>query len=491
LVGDSGIVSFATPHGLAAPAPRGTGAPIDGLRQPGASAGRPEPDISFVPAASPREDAVPQPRSVEIAYGRSHLSVRLPVGADVTVIRKRKLAKLPDQPGAVHAALAAPIGAPPLGELARGRKSACILICDITRPVPNRLFLRPLIEEMRGAGIPLDRIAILVATGLHRPNHGAELAELVGDAWVMANVRVENHDARDDAAHVDLGITAGRAVPIKLDRRFIDADLGIATGLVEPHFMAGYSGGRKVVAPGIAHQDTIRTFHSARFMEDPLAIQCNLDGNPLHEEQLEIVRRIGEIYALNTVIDEDRDLVHVNFGEIIESHLEAAEVAARSCEVVVPRKFPTVLTSAAGYPLDKTYYQTVKGMVTPIDILAPGGTLIIAAECSEGMGSAEFRAAQERLIRLGPEAFLGQLLGKRFADIDEWQTEMQLKPMRVGRIELFTTGLDAEARRLTGVEMIGSLEEAVAASIARSGDPAVAVIPEGPYVVPLHSARAA
>ena len=432
-----------------------------------------------------------QQNTVEIAYGRAHLPVRLPVGTDVSVIRKRKLAKLPDQHGAIREALGHPTGAPPLAELARGRKSACILICDITRPVPNRLFLRPMIEQMTAAGVPLDRITILVATGLHRPNEGAELEELVGDRWVMTHVRVENHHARNDDDHVDLGITQGRAVPIKIDRRFVDADLRIATGLVEPHFMAGYSGGRKVVAPGVAHQDTIRTFHSARFMEDPLAIQCNLAGNPLHEEQLEIVRRIGEVYALNTVIDEDRDLVHVTFGEIIESHLQAADMAARSCEVEVPRKFHTVVTSAAGYPLDKTYYQTVKGMVTPIDILAPGGTLIIASECSEGMGSPEFREAQERFVRLGADAFLKQLLGKRFADVDEWQTEMQLKPMRIGRIALFTTGLDAEERRITGVEMIESVDQAVEASLARSGDAAVAVIPEGPYVVPLQSAHAA
>ena len=432
-----------------------------------------------------------QQSTVDIAYGRAHLPVRLPLGADVSVIRKRKLAKLPDQHGAIRAALAHPTCAAPLAELARGRKSACILICDITRPVPNRLFLRPMVEQMMAAGIPPDRITILVATGLHRPNEGAELEELVGDRWVMAHVRVENHYARNDADHVDLGITQGRAVPIKIDRRFVEADLRIATGLVEPHFMAGYSGGRKVVAPGVAHQDTIRTFHSARFMEDPLAIQCNLAGNPLHEEQLEIVRRIGEVYALNTVIDEDRDLVHVTFGEIIESHLQAAEMAARSCEVEVPRKFRTVITSAAGYPLDKTYYQTVKGMVTPIDILAPGGTLIIASECSEGMGSPEFRESQERFVQLGADAFLKQLLGKRFADVDEWQTEMQLKPMRIGRIALFTTGLDAEERRITGVEMIDSVDRAVEASMARAADAAVAVIPEGPYVVPLQSTHAA
>jgi lactate racemase len=422
---------------------------------------------------------------VDILYGKSGLRVALPPTARATVIRKRDLPKLPDPHAAVRAALAQPVAAAPYATLARGRKSACILICDVTRPVPNHLFLRPLIEELLAAGMPGERIAVLVATGLHRPNEGAELAELVGDPWVLQTVRVENHFARDDAAHVDLGVTAGRGTPVRIDRRFVDADLRIATGLVEPHFMAGYSGGRKVIAPGIAHEDTIRTFHSARFMEDPAAKECNLTGNPLHEEQLAIVRMLGEVYALNTVIDEDRDLVHVNFGGIVESHLAAVAFVADSTRVPVGRRFATILTSAAGEPLDRTYYQTVKGMVTPLDILAPGGTLIVASACAEGLGSAEFRASQQRLVDVGTDAFLASLLGKRFADVDEWQTEMQLKPMRAGRVQLYTTGLDAAERRLTGVESIDSVEDALAAAIARAGDTAIAVLPEGPYVVPV------
>ena len=422
---------------------------------------------------------------VEIAFGRGVLPITLPERAAPTVIRKAVLPKLPDSAAAIHGALANPIEARALHELAHGRASACILICDITRPVPNHLFLRPMIETLIEGGIPPGRIDVLVATGLHRPNEGAELAELVGDAWVLANVRVTNHFARRAEMQVDLGKTAGRSTPISINRLFMEADLKIATGLVEPHFMAGWSGGRKVVAPGIAGHETIRTFHSARFMEDPLAVQCNLVGNPLHEEQLEIVRRIGEIYALNTVIDEDRDLVHVNFGEIIASHLVAVDFIRKATEIKVGRTFSTVLTSAAGYPLDKTYYQTVKGMVTPLDILDPGGTLIIASECSEGFGSAEFRAAQARLVELGTDRFLATLTAKSLADIDEWQTEMQLKAMRIGRVQLYTTGLDAEEQRITGVEIIGSVEAAIAESMARHGDAAIAVIPEGPYVVPI------
>lgn len=429
---------------------------------------------------------MPSAETVQVAFGRGHLPLKIPQGAEITVIRKAVLAKLPDQRAAIAKAFSQPVGSASLAELARGKSSACILICDITRPVPNGLFLRPMIETMIASDIPLSRITVLVATGLHRPNEGAELAELVGDPWVFDNVRVENHFARNDADHVDFGATATRGTPVKIDRRFVEADLRVATGLVEPHFMAGWSGGRKVVAPGVAGHETIRTFHSARFMEDPLAVQCNLVGNPLHEEQLEIVRKIGDIYALNTVIDEDRDLVYVSFGEIIASHQAAVDFISRATKIAVPRKFKTVVTSSAGYPLDKTYYQTIKGMVTPLDILEPGGTLIIASECSEGFGSAEFRDAQRRLVELGPEHFLATINAKSLADIDEWQTEMQLKSMRVGKVVLYTTGLDAEERAITGVEISENLDEVVANSVLAHGDAAIAVIPEGPYVVPVH-----
>ena len=271
---------------------------------------------------------------VELNYDRGRLAVELPAGLDLRVIRKRPMPVLADPEDAVRSALARPVGVPPLAELARGRQSACILICDITRPVPNGKFLPSLIRELLAAGISADAITVLVATGLHRPNEGAELEELVGSRWVMDTVRVENHFARDDAAHVELGTTQG-GVPVKLDRRLVEADLKIATGLVEPHFMAGYSGGRKVIAPGVAHKDTITTFHSARFMEHPSAANCVLDGNPLHQAQLEIVSMLGGALALNTVIDEERRLSFVNFGEIVTSHLAAVEHIRGFAEVPV------------------------------------------------------------------------------------------------------------------------------------------------------------
>ncbi len=422
---------------------------------------------------------------LELNYGKGKLPLKLDDGWQVTVIRKPQMPVEADPVAAVESALARPVGARPLVEEARAKKSACILICDITRPVPNGLLLAPMLRRLLEAGLRADAIRILVATGLHRPNEGRELEELVGDRWVLENFRVENHFARNDADHVDLGRTAG-GVPVKLDRRFVEADLKIVTGLVEPHFMAGYSGGRKVIAPGIAHKDTITTFHNARFMSDPKADNCVLEGNPLHEAQLEIVRLLGRVLAVNTVLDEHRRLSYVNFGEIVESHLEAVRFIERYAIVNVPRRFRTVVTSAAGYPLDQTYYQTVKGMVGPINILEPGGNLIIAAECAEGIGSHEYADAQRRLIERGVDGFFAEISRKRFADIDEWQTQMQLKPMRAGSVELYSSGLSAEERGLTGVRLIDSGDAAVRRSVKETGDDAVAVIPEGPYVVPVY-----
>jgi len=159
--------------------------------------------------------------------------------------------------------------------------------------------------------------------------------------------------------------------------------------------------------------------------------------------------------------------------------------------VPVERRFRTVVTSAAGYPLDKTYYQTVKGMVAPLDILAPGANLVIASECSEGMGSREYVEAQRRLIGLGPDGFLADIGRKRFADVDEWQTQMQLKPMRVARVHLYAPSMKAEDRALTGIPSVESVQAAVEASVRESGDRHVAVIPEGPYVVPVYRGEAA
>ena len=423
---------------------------------------------------------------VDLNYDRGSLGVAVADAWRATVLRKPAMPVLADPSHALAAALAAPASAPPLQEAAAASRSACVLICDITRPVPNGDILPAVLRTLLAGGLPAEAITVLVATGLHRPNEGDELLEVVGDAWVLDTFRVVNHFARRDADHVEVGTTR-RGNVIKLDRRFVEADLRLAIGLVEPHFMAGYSGGRKIIAPGVAHADTITTFHSARYMENPNAANCVLTDNPLHEDQLEVVRMIGGAYAINTVLDDERRMSFVNYGEIVESHLQAVAFTRAYTELPVSERFPTIVTSSAGYPLDKTYYQTVKGMVGPLDILSPKGNLIVVSACSEGMGSPEYVEAQRRLIALGPDRFLDSLLDKQHADVDEWQAEKQLAPMRAGTVSLYTTGLNEEERGLTGVAMIDSVEEAIARSVAEAGDPRVAFVPEGPYVVPQYA----
>jgi nickel-dependent lactate racemase len=391
---------------------------------------------------------------------------------------------LKDPEGAIKAVFANPVNCKTLREEAKGCRSCCILICDITRPVPNGLILPQLLNELIEAGMAPDAITVLVATGLHRPNEGDELRELVGSDWVLGTVTVANHFARRDDDHEYVGTTSS-GIEARLDRRFIQADLRIVVGLVEPHFMAGYSGGRKIIAPGIAHETTIRAFHCARLLEDCGAANCVIEGNPLHAAQMEIVQMVGRCLAVNTVIDEDRRISFVNFGEIAQSHLVAVSFVRPYAEIRLKTRFRTVITSAAGYPLDKTYYQTVKGMVGALDILEPGGDLIIVSACSEGIGSPDFAEAQVCLTDEGPDSFLRRIIEKKYAAIDEWQTEMQVKAMKRVNICLYTEGLTKDQQALTGVTVIKSPLAAVTESVKVQGDRRVAVIPEGPYVIPL------
>ncbi len=420
---------------------------------------------------------------INLNYGKNGFPLKVDKDWDITVIEKAEMPVLSDPSEAIANALAVGVNADALLREAKAAKSACILICDITRPVPNSIILPPILNCLIKAGLGMDAIRVLVATGLHRPNEGRELEELVGDRWVLENFVIENHFAEDDNSHVSLGHTS-KGTPVKLDRRFVESDLRIVTGLVEPHFMAGFSGGRKVVSPGVAHQDTIKTFHNFRFMSDEKTENCVLNDNPLHLEQLEIVKKVGRVLAVNTVLDDDRRLSFVNYGEVVESHLAAVNHVKKYMIRNMPRRYSTVLTSAAGYPLDQTYYQTVKGMISPLDIVSDDGDLIIVSACEEGLGSKYYEFAQKRLVEVGTDQFLSEIRAKSLADTDEWQTQMQIKAMSVVKVHLFTEGLTESQKRLTGVNVIDSVEDTIRNLVLCKPDKSIAVIPEGPYVVP-------
>lgn len=415
-----------------------------------------------------------------LRYGETGLEVPIPDSWNVTIVSRRPMPGARDPAACIAAALSSPAGADDLAQEARGAASACIMICDVTRPVPNHLVLRPLIERLSAAGLAREKITVLVATGLHRPNEKEELAAIVGDPWVAEHAVIANHFARDDGAHVTLGTTT-QGVPVKIDRRVVDAGVRIAVGLVEPHFMAGWSGGRKLVLPGCAHADTIMAFHSTRLLEHPKADMCSLDGNPLHEAQGEALRLLGRTLAVSMVINDARELAFASYGGAEESLAAAVAFASPHVRVGVPAAFPVVLSTAAGFPLDSTYYQAVKGICAGAAILEPNGDLFVVSKCAEGFGSRDFRDAQERLCRLGKDAFRAQSRGKMRAAIDEWETVMLLKALDVGRVHLYSEGLSWEEHEVTGAVRVTDLAGELRAAVERAEGRRLAVIPEGPY----------
>ena len=425
---------------------------------------------------------------VRLQYGKRGLQVTIPEEYRITVVEKPSMPVLSNPAYSVQSALENNGKSPGLGQIASKCKTVCILVCDITRPVPNYLILPPILKTLFDVGISRDEILLLIATGLHRPNVGEELTTILGDDPILNSVPVENHFARCEISHVNLGYTANRT-PIKLDRRFVQADLKIVIGLVEPHFMAGFSGGRKVIVPGIAHEDTIRTLHNSKFLSDPHCRVCVVEGNPLHAELIAIVDKLRthcgtNIYGVNVVIDAERRLNFVNFGEIETSHQEAMEFSREMSMVDLDRQFPVVLSTAAGFPLDQTFYQAIKGIVTPLDIVEPNGKLILAAECKEGLGSQSFQQAQRRLFQNGTSSFLQSIKDKNQADIDEWSTELLARAQQRAKIMLYSEGLTQPQFELTGTQSIASIERGLTLALQGLERRELAVIPEGPYVVP-------
>jgi len=417
---------------------------------------------------------------LRLEYGRSGLEVELPERHLVKSLQYPAVEPLADPLGAVELALDEPIGTAPLSELARGRRNACVVVSDVTRPVPNWLLLPPLLERLEKAGIARENILILVATGLHRPNVGHELVEMLGQ-HVAENYRIENHDGRDLSSHTYLG-QSPRDVPIWIDSRYVSADLKITTGLIEPHLMAGFSGGRKLICPGLAALETVKVWHGPDFLEHPNARAGTLEGNPVHEETTYIGRRAGCDFIVNTLIDAQRRMLKVVAGDMESAFYEGVAVARRVVRDTLAEPVDIVVTSAAGYPLDATFYQSIKGMVAALPIVRRGGTIILAAEMSEGVGSPEF----QRLFAENPslEVFFERLMSKNSFTLDQWQLEEMAKVARWAKIKVFSDRLPAETLRRLFVEPVESVEGAVAESLAEYGPNAtIAVIPKGPYVL--------
>jgi len=418
---------------------------------------------------------------ITLDYGRTGLSVELPEDRVLGPLAMRPTVALADPIQAIANALAHPIGSPPLAEIARGRKNACILVCDITRPVPNQLILPLLLRTLEAQGIARQDILILIATGLHRPNEGAELVELLGPD-IAAHYRVENHHGKILSEHDYLGITPN-GVPVYLDSRYVRADLKITTGLIEPHLMAGYSGGRKVICPGIAALETVKVWHGPKFLEHPRADCGCVEGNPVHEENTRIAKMAGCDFIVNVSLDEKRRVTWVGAGHMERAWEAGVQFVEQVVRVPVPHAVDVVVTSGAGYPLDTTWYQAVKGLTGALPIVKQGGTIILAVSLSEGLGSPEF----QQIMADNPDLkeFKKRILGQDYFVMDQWQLEELAKVVERCKVKVVSDGLSAETLKRCYVEPVATVEQAVTDSLREYGPAArVAVIPKGPYVLP-------
>ena len=421
---------------------------------------------------------------LDFAFGKTGLALDFPAGFEYIKLEARAAIALSDPTPALGRALDQPVGCPPLTELARGASSVAISVCDITRPAPNRLTLPPLLERLASIGLTTENTRILIATGLHRPATKEEINEILGPG-IAARYPVFNHDARNLAEHRFLGTTS-TGTPVYIDERFVSADLRISLGFIEPHLMLGFSGGRKLVAPGLAAQETIKVLHSPKFMRDPLAIEGSIERNPLHRELLEIARMAGHSFILDVALapgqqNGARRIAGVFAGDPIEAHRKGVEFVSKTLLDRLDGPVDAAVTSAAGYPLDLTFYQAIKGITAAQHIVKPGGRILVVAECQEGAGVAEFAEMLDSFESY--ESFLAAIREKAVV-VDQWQLEKLAIAGSRCEILFYVPGLPARYRKHFGSRMFDS--PAAAVSGLTAGLPAsakVALIPEGPYVL--------
>ena len=418
---------------------------------------------------------------VRMDYGKTGLMAELPDANLIGVLGLTPAPALADPLSAIEHALQNPIGTHALAHLAERRKNACIVICDITRPVPNTTLLPPILRVLEQAGLEKDAITILIATGTHRPNWGAELETLVG-AEIAGHYHIVNHACKELDTHEYLG-QSPNGVPIWLDKTYCQADLRLTVGLIEPHFMAGYSGGRKLVMPGVAAMETTQNWHCPRFLESPLATMGVVDGNPVHEEALAIAGVLRPDMIVDVTLDESNQITGVYAGDLEQAWKVGVEFAAKHVRARASQAADVVVTSCAGYPLDTTFYQAVKGMVGALPVVKPGGTIVIASQCAEGVGSPDF--ANALLSADDLEAFVAHISLPNVFIPEEWEIEELARAARHANIICIADGIPAETLAQCFVTPAASVEEGIRIALERQGEHSTLLaIPRGPYVIP-------
>jgi nickel-dependent lactate racemase len=416
---------------------------------------------------------------VRLDYGVDGLEVDLPQER-VTIIEPVFRPAVADAHSALLTALRAPLGRPPLRELLRSGQTVAISVCDITRAQPRQEMLAALFEEMQD--IPPDDITILIATGTHRTNSPAEVENMLG-ADIARRLRVVNHDSRDRASLAYVGRTS-TDVPVYLNRAWLDADVKITTGFVEPHFFAGFSGGPKMVAPGLAGLETVLVLHDARRIGHPNATWGVTEGNPIHDDVREIARLVGVDFAVDVTLNREQRITAVFAGDLHAEHRAACEAARRDAMRAVESPFDVVLTTNSGFPLDQNLYQAVKGMSAAAKVVKPGGTIVCAAECRDGLPS-HGSYGQVLASQPSPEKLLAMINSPGYSTPDQWQVQIQAQIQMKATVMVKTGGLTADAVRAAHFQPVEDVTAAVRDAMRTAGrDATLCVLPQGPQTIP-------
>jgi nickel-dependent lactate racemase len=417
---------------------------------------------------------------IQLAYGRTGLGVALPDDASVTVIEPKFVPGLADERAATKDALRHPIGSSPLHDLVRSDDSVAVVFSDLTRPMPNDRALPPLLDELAIAGVPNDRIVLINALGTHRPQTDDELRSMLGDE-VVDRYRIVQHDAwAGDLVEVARN-HAGN--PVRINPVYLDASVRILTGFIEPHFFAGFSGGPKAVLPGIADIESILDNHGPAMIAEPRATWTVTEGNPLWEEMLSVAQATSPTFLLNVTLNQERQITGVFAGDLVEAYRRGVAFARQSAMRPVPEPFDIVITSNSGYPLDLNLYQAVKGMAAAAQIVKPGGDIIVAAECWDGIPA---HGEYKRLLweADSPQELLDTVMVPGFRCHDQWEAQTQAQIQLKVRVYVYADGLSVDELRHALVIPCRSIEKTVAQIRAENPEATIAVLPDGPQTVP-------
>ena len=414
---------------------------------------------------------------IQLRYGRNGLHVTLPDNVDV--VRTRFVPGVPDEAAAIRDALRQPIASAPLADLVEPGDTVVVEHTDITRATPNARMLPVLLAELEAAGVATEDITLLNALGTHRPQTDAELRSMLGNA-IVERYRCRQHDGNDDAGLIALGETSF-GHPVRVNRHFMEADVRILTGLIEPHFFAGFSGGPKGVLPALAGAESVLTNHGRAMIAHPKATWGYTVGNPLWEEMREVALMTNPTFLLNVTINAGGEITGVFAGEMLAAHAAGCAFVREQAMVPVAAPYDVVITTNGGYPLDQNLYQTVKGISAANEIVREGGAIVVASACEDGIPDHGQYAA---LLAKGgsPEGVLALLARPGFASMDQWEVQVQAQVQQRADVYVYTDGLTEAQVRAALFLPCQDVASTVRELQAKYGpDARICVMPEGPY----------